>query len=329
MNLCAPAPLDLSRLYQACVFRSDERVVSHDQVSQALSSHQLQWQQGAVDAALYKVRVRHLQLFALRYGAQVEVRPDAFDGFSLVHMGVRGVVEFEVDGRPIRVLPGTAALISPRRDVRMKWSEGAEQLILKVPHHLLGAGPTGFASQLLPAQSQPQWELLLHTLLGVAALPGPCAQDDWVAHLEQGAVSFLRGLRPDGDNAATASPEPARSVEVCHRKRLDMLDRYLQQHLADNISRADMAAASRVSLRTLSALCQRYYGVAPMTLLRNRRLDAAHAALLRADHAGVTEAAIRVGFSHLGRFSHYYRQRFGVPPSKTEEGARNRRARNG
>ena len=79
-----------SRLYQGCVFHSNERVASHVHVTSALADHDLHWRRGAVDTALFKVRINRLQLMALRYGAQVEISPRPFDDFALVHIPLKG-----------------------------------------------------------------------------------------------------------------------------------------------------------------------------------------------------------------------------------------------
>jgi AraC-like DNA-binding protein len=53
-----------------------------------------------------------------------------------------------------------------------------------------------------------------------------------------------------------------------------------------------------------------------MTVLRQARLDAAHRCLRQGGQT-VTEVAYAHGFEHLGRFSAYYRERFGELPSVT------------
>jgi AraC-like DNA-binding protein len=53
-----------------------------------------------------------------------------------------------------------------------------------------------------------------------------------------------------------------------------------------------------------------------MTVLRQARLDAVRHQLLRGGQS-VTEVAQAHGFEHLGRFSAYYRARFGELPSAT------------
>ena len=72
-----------------------------------------------------------------------------------------------------------------------------------------------------------------------------------------------------------------------------------------------------VTTRTLNVVCHRHRGVAPMTLVRNLRLDAARQRLLSGLPVSITEVAMEYGFGHLGRFSAYYRERFGELPKQT------------
>jgi transcriptional regulator GlxA family with amidase domain len=55
-----------------------------------------------------------------------------------------------------------------------------------------------------------------------------------------------------------------------------------------------------------------------MQYLRNARFEKAREALRRArPEESVTEIAMTLGFSHMGRFSVEYRRRFGERPSET------------
>lgn len=84
------------------------------------------------------------------------------------------------------------------------------------------------------------------------------------------------------------------------------------------LSLNDIAAASQVPERTLLAAFQTFEGTSPMRFLRDLRLESARQYLSREGGARcVSEAAVRAGFSHLGRFARYYEERFGEQPSAT------------
>ena len=315
----ADGALDLSALYRHCLFRSDAAVESHDHVSRELSDHDLQWRGGAVDTAMFKAEMRQMRMFALRYGSEVEVRPRPFEDFFLMHMSLRGSAEIESDGRRICIPEGRSALIAPRKDIRMWWQRGSEQFILKVPTHLLGS--TGAAAllppaALMPEASEAQWRLMLQSLVLTTALQnGSQAHRDWADHFEQNIALFLRAQHGGAPVVAAASPivVPAESAT---EQRIEAMEAYMRRRLAAPIALADLAGAAGVGVRTLGVLCQRHRGTSPMELLRCMRLDAARARLMRGD-ASVTEAALEYGFGHLGRFSAYYRDRFGELPRET------------
>jgi AraC-like DNA-binding protein len=328
MQLISEA-LNLSRVYQGCVFHSDEKVASHAHVASELSDHDLYWRRGAVDTALFKARINRLQLLVLRYGAEVEVRPQPFPDFALVHMSLEGCTEFDCDGQRVEVPQGRTAIIAPRKNIRMLWSEGSEQLILKVPHALLrevhGQAIRGRNAQALPAAlllsptASLHWEALLQSLLNIVALPSPeGGHTAWIDHFERNVALFLMAQYQHGMPALSpeASPGtvPGLGLGDGAGQRLDALERYMRAKLCAPVALADLAHAAGASVRSLNILCNRHHGVSPMELLRNLRLDAAHAEFSVRPDASVADIALKFGFGHPGRFAGYYRQRFGHLP---------------
>jgi AraC-like DNA-binding protein len=101
--------------------------------------------------------------------------------------------------------------------------------------------------------------------------------------------------------------------------RGDRAEEFLRASLTEPVSLADVAAAAGISVRTLTRTFAHRYGMGPMRFLRNLRLDAVRRALLaaRPGELGVTEVALRHGFTHFGRFAGQYRERFGEAPSHT------------
>lgn len=324
--------LSLAPLYRHRVFHSSRKVACHAQVVHELSEHDLYWKGDNVDTTLFKAPIRQLQIFMLKYGAEVVVRPKLFNGFALVHMTLSGAAEIESDGQKVCIPEGRAALIAPRRNLRLWWQAGSEQLILKVPLALfdeLGAQdgpllPSVPSLFQLPEHAVPHWDLLIQSLLRVLALPGQNqGHCEWVQHFERGAAQFLLSQL----SATYSAPPTAAGIAAAAAadglvgagklQRLDVLEKYIKSRLRAPVALADLANAAGVSARALNALCHQHHGVSPMDLLRNIRLDAARERLLTQAKANITDTAFEFGFGHLGRFSAYYRERFGELPKQT------------
>ena len=110
------------------------------------------------------------------------------------------------------------------------------------------------------------------------------------------------------------SPKPAGPASL--RRAVAFIDTHLDQPL----SLADIAAAARVSPRALAQTFRRHLEDSPMAYVRRARLDRAHHDLTAArpgDGQTVTAIAARWGFYDLPRFGVTYRKVYGRPPSHT------------
>jgi AraC-like DNA-binding protein len=94
---------------------------------------------------------------------------------------------------------------------------------------------------------------------------------------------------------------------------------FIDEHAADNISVADVAAAARVTTRAVQLAFRHHLDLTPMEYLRRVRLNHAHHDLMTADpaHVTVTEVAYHWGFTSPSRFAALYRRAYGVAPSRT------------
>jgi AraC-like DNA-binding protein len=94
---------------------------------------------------------------------------------------------------------------------------------------------------------------------------------------------------------------------------------FIDEHAAQDISLADVAAAAHVTIRAVQIAFRRHYDITPAGYLRRIRLERARQELLAADPAreSVTAVAYRWGFVSPGQFSAAYRQAYGVTPDQT------------
>lgn len=328
--LSSGARLDLAPLYRSCLFSSQEPQESHLRVAQEFSEHQLRWKRGRVDTVMYRAQAQELSVVMLRYGAEIEVRPRPFDDFALLHVTLKGMAEIESDGKRVALAPGRSALLAPRKDLRMHWQEGSEQLIVKVPGSMLRTcSPDDDPMRQLPSvalssqAADHQWAALIQSLLLATHYEagGTAISRSWVNHFEQGVAAYLLAQHAAGpEEEAVHTPEPPdrrqKAVDLEHQ-RLEAMDAYMLARLGAPISLVDLAKVTGVSIRSLHTLSLKHHQVSPMERLRLLRLDAARAYLQAQSQASVTDAALLHGFGHLGRFSAYYRERFGELPSQT------------
>lgn len=329
----SPRTPALSALYSNPLFRSDVRVEAHDHVARELTDHVLRWKPGAPNAAMFKGELNRLKIYALRYGAEVEISARPFEDFSLVHTSLGGGAEIECDGHRLWVAEGRTAVLAPKERIRLRWSPGNQQMIVRVPNTLLheAVGREGMApveltpGVLLPRVLEPQWDLIAQSLLNVLS----CSHDsavhaNWVDHLERSLALFLLLHQPVSTVAlplplAAVSGQAAATPAGRGMRQMDAVMAYIESHLCAPVSLEDLARAAGVSFRTLNAVCHRHHGISPMELLRNIRLDAVRARLLLDPGASITETALALGFGHLGRFAAYYAARFNELPSDTQK----------
>ncbi|AQS50586.1 hypothetical protein PAEH1_01685 [Paenalcaligenes hominis] len=328
--------LDVSPIYSYPIIQSRSAVKSHQELSHSISGHELEWRKGKVNTRLFRYNLEQISMMVLGYGAEVEIQATKFQGFSLVQIPLRGTTEIISDGVSVMAGPGETVIVTPKEKVQTLWQLGCEQLLLKIPHHLIShlaqesvspqLRPQG-TSALYPAykiqpQITQQWHALLQQLIMLPSLYGKKGLNSvWLRHFESNIALFLLSHQPSLDQKEATTLLPNQShiklTGDINQTRLLQIKHYAQAHLTEKITLADLASVVGVSTRTLNVLCHRQVGMSPMTWLRSIRLDAVRQALLSNPKKSITELALAHGFEHLGRFSFYYQQRFGELPKDT------------
>jgi AraC-like DNA-binding protein len=150
-------------------------------------------------------------------------------------------------------------------------------------------------------------------------------------------AAAVRSLRTEGPSSLAwheAQRDVARSLFGLYRfqgeaqpdgygerrnTRLRAAVEFLHEHAGEPLSVSDIARAADLSVRALQESFQRTLDRTPMNYLREVRLRHVRADLLAAEPgtASVAEIASRWGFSHMGRFSGEYLNRFGEYPRQT------------
>ena len=322
----------LSPLYGREVFRSHEADETHALVANELKAHRSAWGRGKVDAIFCRAELSALSLCILRYGCDVDIEPDALGNFVLVQMPLRGHAEIHAGGETLHIHPGQGAVVSAHKPVRLRWHADCEQLMLKIElSRLQDVARRAFAARhaedvdeidfemplRLDDAAGTQWCRMVANLASLLPSSNVGAPYDprWLAHCEDNLMLYLLCHRP---NSVRRQHDAQRlGSEATSLRQLQRAEEFMRSRLETALSLEEVADAAGVSRRTLALLFRRYRDLSPMEVLRNMRLDAAHAQLARHDGASVTQIAFNCGFSHLSRFAACYRERFGQLPRDT------------
>jgi AraC-like DNA-binding protein len=115
--------------------------------------------------------------------------------------------------------------------------------------------------------------------------------------------------------AVAACPELETAWMRPERERLLPVLRYIQDHIAEPLDRAELARVAGVSIPHLHTLFLRAFGAAPMDVVRRERMQHARQ-LLHWSPLPIAEVGARCGFEDQYYFSRAFRRAEGVPPSR-------------
>ncbi|KDN16484.1 AraC family transcriptional regulator [Amycolatopsis rifamycinica] len=295
-------------------------------VTREFSPHGLRVGRGErAPARFRRLHRQGLALYELGWGVPVEVAAGELPDFYNVHIPLAGAGAVRVAGREVT---SSCSLAGPGMTLGMSLPAGADTLILFLPQTVVDNAvsaqtgePPASAPRFDPALADGDpavaaWLETARAFARFAASPLAARSPLAAAHFEQVLVHGLVDLQPH-DHAATLPAYAHPALPRAVRRAMA----YCEEHAGEPVSVADMAAAARVSPRTLQDRFRRDFGTTPAAYLRRVRLDRVHQDLLRiadgSTSGTVAEVATRWGFTHLGRFSAYYREAYGQLPSRT------------
>lgn len=310
------------------LIRSRSAEEARELVGRVLSPHRLDVRTGSAgfEARHNQIRLGQVSINVLSYGAEVEIDPGERGDFYLVQLPLQGRAHVRCNGREAWVDPQVLSVLHPRDRTCMLWSGDCSMIMLQVSSavlrdrlpardHEAGAPQFSFTQSRQDPAVAAWWQAVtdltrnLH-IHGQQWLRHPAAY----AAMEGFLLTGLDLLRP---TQATANEATTGSGGRHLQRALD----YIHSHGQESLSLRNIAAAACVSPRTLETAFRRRHDQSPLVYARGVRLERVHAALQAAAADGrpasVTDIALQYGFVHMGRFSAYYRQRFGCAPSKT------------
>jgi AraC-like DNA-binding protein len=282
---------------------------------------------GAFRLAVERVDADAFRLDSMAIGAHAKVRyePDQEFYVSTIGRGTLRVLQYGVDET---FLPGEPALIGrPGVETRAEiadFQQGIVTLRIASLRAAAGLDPDG---EEVPefASIRPISERHAGTWRRAVDFVATTLRDDPVVFrspLVVGAAErLLTGLVlvtfPNGAVASLARRDDRGGRSSATLRRAIA---FIEANAESDVGIGEIAAAARVSRRTMQLAFRRHLDTTPTAYLRRVRLDAAHRQLLAAapgEGLTVTEVAYRWGFSSPSRFTERYRAAFGATPSET------------
>ena len=261
--------------------------------------------QGAAAPAL---RQRQVELEGLLVSEELYLRRQFFAArFSQpsawMLVALKGRVLLEHHGRQSQVV-----LQGSGPNVCLTHALDQELLVLEAPLHLVRLRlPSGKGWQPTDFCGQVDLSLLLPTLHLLVQARQDSAPESTLQRLTQALEGYCNSqLEGCGVELVAIPADPLSNLLV-----------WIKDHLHQPLALADLAVAVGLSARRLQELSQDRYGISPMELLRQQRLEAFHAELLDPSQAHLAVAALlrRFHLPNSAATRHGFEARYGQSPA--------------
>ena len=261
--------------------------------------------QGAAAPAL---RQRQVELEGLLVSEELYLRRQFFAArFSQpsawMLVALKGRVLLELHGRQSQLV-----LQASGPNVCLTHALDQELLVLEAPLHLVRLRlPSGMGWQPTDFCGQVDLSLLLPTLHLLLQAQQDSAPEPTLQRLTQALQGYCTSqLEGCGVELVAVTVDPLSHLLV-----------WIKDHLRQPLALADLAVAVGLSARRLQELSQERYGISPMELLRQQRLEAFHAELLDPSQAHLAVAALlrRFHLPNSAATRHGFEARYGQSPS--------------
>lgn len=307
------------------LFASSSLEEARSMVSRVMKPHRIVQidRSEKLDARMHHLALGEISISRLRYGAKVEIDCDPLDGCFLIQMPIGGTANISVGSHDLGASNDLASVLSPMDAAHMQWSHDMDQLIMRVSRNLLERTLVGHLGHQLDAplkfehsfawRNSPAWRCLLSYLMECAVQYPDLAQHKLVLpQIEQLTTSIL--LASHQHNYSETTPARRNTILPRHVRRVQD---FIHAHAHEQITPEQLATVAGVSLRSLYSGFKEFLDVSPMQYLRDLRMENVRTELVNGEAANVAGVALRWGFSHLGRFSTEYKQRYGETPRQT------------
>lgn len=289
-------------------------------VNQHVGSHGLRLSNsGKSTASLKHRKAGSIDLCRLSYGAQARIVSEGLPDIYHVQFILGGHCSYELYRDSISLSAGHVLLINPDEPIDLTYSEDCEKFIVRVPSNLFNEAfiehrwfkPNEHIKfNQTPYKFEEIASLLYLLKLLCEEAESGTATPQMLQHYNRVVASKLMTMFKH--NVPLETPT-LQSVSF------ERLVQYIEDNIKRDITAEELAQYSHLSLRSLYLLFEKNAKTTPRNFIRQKKLEQVYATLMDPSSrmANVTAVALDYGFTHLGRFSEFYRATFGLLPSES------------
>lgn len=271
---------------------------------------------------LYYSKLNQSSMVYLQWqGAQKLIRYQP-DDFYLFYLPLDGIIEEEINqSSPFISSPEMAHLFTPQQKLVGRIDSKGQGISVCIPRQKLHQEMAKLLNHSLNKLIIFQTEVDLKTHFGYSfkelilfAWHATGQNSLFLSQLEQMMITAI--LENHSHNYSSLLCKPCK---LASDRQVKLAQEFMQANLENAISLGDIAAAIGVSGRSLQRAFAKYCGCSLLQFLRQLRLDALHQELKTGitPDSNITDVMLKYQFSHLGRCSQQYQERFGELPSET------------
>jgi AraC-like DNA-binding protein len=304
---------------KSSIFTRTAPAVVSAYVAHHVVTHDLQLLGSDTDRAyLRHRRVGTLDLCQVAFATESRVTARAPDNIYLLHILLNGSCQAGNNtGSPTRT-KGDLNIFNPQALIDLIYSRDGEALLIRIPANFFSeiCRENGwsssdrdnlFATNTLRCRDQGNLPNLLALIC--KEVESSMATTQILQHYNQALVCKLLEIssNPRMDNQDNQQSD-------CFRRIVN----YIEQNIKDEISLEELARQANISLRSLYVLFKKNANTTPKNFIRLKKLEQVYATLMNParNFINVTEVALNYGFTHLGRFSEFYKATYGMLPSE-------------
>lgn len=270
-------------------------------------------------ASLSHRKVGGLDLCRISYGTRAHVLSEGLPDMYHVQFILNGHCRYDIGREELNLSAGQVMLINPEDPIDLTYSEDCEKFIVRVaaklfdeacvehrwfkPNERVKFSPVPYKFDELNG---------LLTLLQLVCEEAESANTtpQLLQHYSRVVTSKLMAVLKH--NVSLTQP-------CLHNICFERVVKYIDDNIKRDISPEDLAQFAKLSLRSLYTLFEKNANTTPKNFVRQKKLEHVYATLMNpaCNVANVTAVALDYGFSHLGRFSEFYKSAFGMLPSET------------